>query len=91
MRTQRLTYFGAASLVAAFVKMLDGEGLEVQWSAPDEGRGLADPRQEVVLSVVTTLSVSATRVRIQLAGAKFESRFPGAAEIRQEAEDQDGL
>jgi hypothetical protein len=89
MTTQRFTYFGEASLVAAFVKMLREEGLEAQWIAPEKRRSFSDIRQEVVVTVVTTMSAGATNVRIELAQARFESYFPGIAEIRQEEGDPD--
>jgi len=44
-----------------------------------ERRGFSDSRQQVVVSVVSTFSVSAIKVRMELARAKFESRFPRVA------------
>jgi hypothetical protein len=83
--THRLTYAGHPALASAFVQMLQESGLEVEWTRPEEQRGLSDVPQEVVVGVLVTGTTAAIKAGVKAATTKFRERFPRGGRV----EDQD--
>lgn len=70
--TRTITYHGDAARCGALVQMLEQEGVTVQWTPPQERRGLGADINEVVVSLVS----SGTLLAITAGVRKFRERFP---------------
>jgi hypothetical protein len=70
--TRKITYHGDTARVGALVQMLERQGVRVDWSPPEERRGLGADANEVIVNLVSTGSV----VAIAAAVKQFRTRFP---------------
>jgi hypothetical protein len=84
--TRKITYHGDTARVGALVQMLEQQGVQVDWTPPQEHRGLGADVNEVIVNLVSTGSV----VAIAAAVKQFRARFPRhKIEVEGEAEPDD--
>ena len=79
--TRSLSYVGPPALASALVQMLEEEGLTVEWTRPDEQRGMSELADGVVIGLVIDGAKDVIEAGVRAAVARFRKRFPGAAKI----------
>lgn len=80
--TRTIVYRGGAARVAMLAQMLRSEGVQVEYTPPEEQRGIGGDLNEVVVNLVSTGTV----VAIGAAVKKFRERVP-RAKVKVEGED----
>ena len=85
MAEQRtLTYRGNPALASALVRMLEEQGVAVQWERPSEARDLPDAAQDYVVAILANGTSAAIAIAVKL----FRERFAQAT-VQTQGDDDD--
>lgn len=74
--TRMITYQGGPARSALLAQMLRDEGLQVQWTPPEERRGIDYSAD--IQSLVVTLTAVGLVTSMRVAVSKFRNRVPSA-------------
>jgi hypothetical protein len=91
--TRTITYTGPAARVGGLADVLEDEGVRVEWTPPEERRGI-DYSTDIQALVVAVVAMKATGApaAIKAAVKKFRARVPWAkVEIQDESPDDGGF
>jgi hypothetical protein len=83
--TRQVTYEGAAPFASVLVRMLEDEGVTVQWDPPEETRSGG-----VLEEIVIGLAVNGTYEAIKLGVDRFRQWAKGRAKAKIDGEPDDG-
>jgi hypothetical protein len=75
--THQLVYTGPAAFASALVQMLQEQGVTVDWTPPEERRGLGHDAHDIVVNLVAT----GVWVSVFKGVSVFRDRFKGRGRV----------